>query len=329
MNWIGTKVLITGAGGFIGSHLVEWLVESGAKVRAFVRYNSRNDIGLLGLLQQEILKEIEVIAGDLRDFNAVSQLASGMKFIFHLGALISIPYSYAHPREVIETNIIGTLNILVAGRDQGVGKIIHTSTSEVYGTAQYVPIDSNHPLQAQSPYAASKIGADKVAESFYRSFNLPIAIIRPFNTYGPRQSARAVIPTIITQALTQRQVRLGILDSTRDFTYVKDIVEGFIKVAESPKTIGEEVNIGSGTEISIGELTQRIISLLGNNAKIVVDPQRIRPPKSEVRRLCTDISKAKDMTGWAPRTSLDEGLKETIKWFSENIDRYRPTIYQI
>jgi len=329
MLWHGKQVLITGAGGFIGSHLVEHLVGLGAQVRAFARYNSRHDIGLLSLLAPEVLKQVEVILGDLRDADAVNQATEGTEVVFHLGALISIPYSYLHPREVTETNILATLNILLAARQHKVGKIVHTSTSEVYGTAQYVPIDEKHPLQGQSPYSASKIGADKMAEAFYRTYDLPVAIIRPFNTYGPRQSARAVIPTIITQALTLDEVRLGDLRPTRDFTYVEDIVEAFLKVAESARAVGEEINVGSGQEVSIGELAQRIFSLMGKEARIITDPQRLRPSKSEVQRLCADNRKAAELINWRPTTPLDEGLKKTIEWISQNMERYKPGEYQV
>ena len=327
MNWGKKKVLVTGAGGFIGSHLTERMVELDASVKAFVRYNSRNDWGLLELLSKETLDRIEVIAGDLKDADAVRHAVEEVDIIFHLGSLIAIPYSYVHPRETIETNILGALNVLTAAKENGIQKIVHTSTSEAYGTAKYVPIDENHPLQGQSPYSASKIGADKIAESFYRSFELPIAIIRPFNTYGPRQSARAVIPTIITQALTKEKIFLGSLHPTRDYTYVRDVVEGFVKVAESPKTVGEVINIGSNFEISIGYLANKIISLTGKNAEINTDPIRVRPQDSEVERLWCDNTKAKRLFGWEPKTSLDEGLKETIDWISDNINLYKPEIY--
>lgn len=327
MNWNKKSALVTGAGGFIGSHLTEYLVELGANVKAFVRYNSRNDWGMLELLPEEKLSQIEVITGDLKDADAVRHAAKDVGIIFHLGSLIAIPYSYIHPRETIETNILGALNVLTAAKENNVEKVIHTSTSEVYGTARYVPIDENHPLQGQSPYSASKIGADKVAESFYRSFNLPVAIIRPFNTYGPRQSARAVIPTIITQALAKEKIFLGSLHPTRDYTYVKDVVEGFIKVAESPKSVGEVINIGSNFEVSIGELANKIISLIGKNAEIVTDPVRVRPQDSEVERLWCDNTKAKRLLGWEPKTSLDEGIKKTIDWISNNINLYKPELY--
>jgi len=327
MNWNKKNVLVTGAGGFIGSHLTEHLVDLRTNVKAFVRYNSRNDWGLLELLPEEKLSKIEVITGDLRDVDAVRHAVKDVDIIFHLGSLIAIPYSYVHPRETIETNILGTLNVLMAAKENKIEKFIHTSTSEVYGTARYVPIDENHPLQGQSPYSASKIGADKIAESFYRSFDLPMAIIRPFNTFGPRQSARAVIPTIITQALTKDKVYLGSLHPTRDCTYVKDVTKGFIKVAESPKSIGEVINIGSNFEISIGELAKRIISLIDKNVKIVSDSSRIRPQKSEVERLWCDNTKAKKLLSWTPSTPLEEGLKKTIGWISDNIHLYKPELY--
>ena len=327
MNWDKKSVLVTGAGGFIGSHLTEYLVDIGANVKAFVRYNSRNDWGMLELLPREKLNQIEVIMGDLKDADAVRHAAKNIDIIFHLGSLIAIPYSYIHPRETIETNILGALNVLTAAKENSIEKIIHTSTSEVYGTARYVPIDEEHPLQGQSPYSASKIGADKIAESFYRSFNLPVAIIRPFNTYGERQSARAVIPTIITQVLTKEKIFLGSLHPTRDYTYVKDVVEGFIKVAESPKSIGEVINIGSNFEISIGDLANKIISLLEKTAEIVTDSARVRPQDSEVERLWCDNTKAKRLLGWVPTTSLEEGLKKTIKWISEHINLYKSELY--
>ena len=327
LNWTKKTVLITGAGGFIGSHLTEHLVELGANVKAFVRYNSRNDWGLLELLPRQTLDKVEVIMGDLRDADVIRHAAKEVDVIFHLGSLIAIPYSYTNPRETIETNILGALNVLTAAKENNIEKIVHTSTSEAYGTARYVPIDENHPLQGQSPYSASKIGADKIAESFYRSFELPIAIIRPFNTYGPRQSARAVIPTIITQALTKEKMFLGSLHPTRDYTYVGDLVEGFVKVAESSKSVGEEINIGSNFEISIGDLVNKIISLVGKNVEIVADPARVRPRDSEVERLWCDNTKAKRLLGWEPKTSLDAGLKTTIEWILDNINLYKPELY--
>lgn len=324
----GKKVLVTGAGGFIGSHLIERLVKEGCKVRAFVKYN-KGKCGNIDLLQNDVKEKIEIIFGNVIDSDAVRRAAKNIEIIFHLAALVSIPYSYSHPREVIETNVLGTLNVLIAGKENKVEKIIHTSTSEVYGTAQYVPIDENHILQAQSPYSASKIAADKIAESFYRSYNLPVAIIRPFNQYGPRQSARAVIPTIITQALTSDAIRLGTLTPTRDFTYVLDTVDAFIKIAESPNSIGEVINIGSGFEISIGDLAKKIISIIGRDVKIVSEELRVRPEKSEVIRLLADIKKAKKLLGWEPKISLDEGLKKTIEWISKSLNLYKPGKYEI
>jgi len=326
----GNHVLVTGAGGFIGSHLTERLVELGAQVRAFVRYNSRNNRGLLELVSQKRLKAIEIVFGDLRDPYAVWEACRGVNIVFHLGALIAIPYSYLHPREVVETNMLGTLNVLMSARELGVERVVHTSTSEVYGTAQYVPIDEKHPLQGQSPYSASKIGADKMAESFYRSFGLPVCTMRPFNTYGPRQSARAVIPTIVTQALTQDEVRLGDLTPRRDLTYVADTVEGFVKMAQAEdEVLGQEVNLGANADISIEELTQKIFELLGRPLRIVTDPQRMRPEKSEVYRLWADNRKAKALIGWSPQVSLEEGLRRTIAWIRDHLDFYRPEEYQI
>lgn len=329
MDWNEKHVLVTGAGGFIGSHLAERLVALGAKIRAFVRYNSRNDRGLIEILPSPVKKELEVIMADLRDPEAVQNAVQNIDIIFHLGALIAIPYSYVHPREVVETNIMGTLNILNTMKRHHIEKLIHTSTSEVYGTAQYVPIDEKHPLQGQSPYSASKIGADKIAESYFRSFNVPVATVRPFNTYGPRQSARAVIPTIISQALTKNEISLGSLFPTRDFTYVEDIVDGFIMAAESDKSIGEVINLGSGFEISIGDLAQKILHLLKKDIKIDSESERVRPAKSEVERLIADVSKAKKLLGWESKVSLDEGLQLTIEWFKENIALYTTDRYVV
>lgn len=317
-HWSKKKVLVTGAGGFIGSHLIERLVQLGADVIGFVRYNSRNDWGLLEIIPPHMLDSLEVVSGDLMDFDAVSSAAKDVDVIFHLGSLISIPYSYNRPRDTIENNIISTLNILTAAREQGVEKIVHTSSSEVYGTAQYVPIDEKHPLQGQSPYSASKIAADKIAESFYCSFDLPVATIRPFNTFGPRQSARAIIPTIITQAIEQETIKLGSLFPTRDYTYVKDTVNGFIKIAESDSSVGEVINIGSNFEISMGDLADKISNLLNKKISIIQDPSRVRPLKSEVQRLWCDNSKAKRLIDWEPKVSLDQGLQETIDWMREN-----------
>ncbi len=327
--WQSKPVLVTGAGGFIASHLVEALVVSGARVRAFVRYNSRGDPGLLSVLPADIQQEIEIVAGDLRDQSAVQAACQGIQYIFHLGALIAIPYSYLHPEEVVTTNVLGALNVLLAARQGGVERLIHTSTSEVYGTALRVPIDEGHPLQGQSPYSASKIGADKLAESFYRSFDTPVVTLRPFNTYGPRQSTRAVIPTIITQALTQEVIRLGNLEAQRDFTYVADTVAGFLRVAEMPGIEGETFNLGSGEEVSIGDLANLIVALTRREVKITLDTERLRPGKSEVQRLLSDNSQARECLGWQPEVSLDDGLARTIDWVRDNLNRFRADLYQI
>lgn len=329
MNWQGKKVLVTGAGGFIASHLVERLVSEGADVRAFVRYNSRNDVGMLKLISADMFANIEIRQGDLRDNEAVRNAVKGVDTVFHLGALIAIPYSYVNPREVIDVNIMGTLNVLMAARDFGTRRVVHTSTSEVYGTAQYVPIDEKHPLQGQSPYSASKIGADRIAESFYRSFELPVVTLRPFNTYGPRQSARAVIPTIITQALTRDEVKLGSLDPSRDFTFVHDTAEGFLKVAEAENVLGEEVNLGNDNTIRIGDLANKIFEMIGKTPNVSLDPKRVRPNKSEVMKLWASNQKAKSLIGWEPRVSLDEGLALTIEWISKHLDLYRPDEYTV
>jgi NAD dependent epimerase/dehydratase len=326
----GKSVLVTGAGGFIGSHLTERLIRLDARVRAFVRYNSRNSWGLLDLLPKDALDEVEVISGDLRDSEAVSQAVEGVDTIFHLASLIAIPYSYVHPRETIETNVIGALNVMTAARKHGVKQVIHTSTSEVYGTAQYVPIDENHPLQPQSPYSASKIGADMVAESFRRSFGLPVSIIRPFNTFGPRQSARAVIPTIITQALgSDPDILLGSLGPTRDYTYVDDLAEAFTRMAESEHSVGETLNIGSNFEISIGEIAKKVLTMSGANKQVRLDASRVRPEKSEVERLWCDNTKAKRLLGWKPRMGFEEGLSRTIDWISVHRDLYKAHLYNL
>ena len=328
MDFENKRVLVTGAGGFIASHLVERLVIEGAQVRAFVRYNARGDVGLLRFLPPELFSKLEIIAGDLRDVEALCAAAQDVDTIFHLGALIAIPYSYDHIRDVVETNVMGTLNVLLAARDMHVRRVIQTSTSEVYGTARYAPIDEKHPLQAQSPYSASKIGADKISESVYHSFNLPVVTLRPFNTYGPRQSARAIIPTIITQALTRDEVHLGSLDPMRDFTFVSDTVEGFLKVATAGEhVLGEEINLGTGETISIGDLTTMIFELLNKSPKIITDTQRFRPPKSEVLKLQSDNTKAREQIGWSPKVSLAEGLRQTITWISDHLSNYNPDEY--
>lgn len=309
--------------------MTERLIDEGAQVRAFVRYISRADVGMLSLLPPEKLAAVQVISGDLRDVEAVRGAVKGVDTVFHLGALIAIPYSYVHPREVIEVNVLGTTNVLMAGRDFGVRRIVHTSTSEVYGTAQYVPIDEQHPLQGQSPYSASKIGADKIVESFVRSFELPVATLRPFNTYGPRQSARAVIPTIITQALAREEIRLGSLTPQRDLTFVADTVDGFMRMATHDAAIGQEVNIGADATISIGELAQKILRIVGRDLPIVSEEQRMRPAGSEVLRLWADNRKAAGLIGWRPRVTLDEGLARTVEWLAGNLSRYRPGVYEV
>ena len=324
------KVLVTGADGFIGSHLTESLLERGYDVRAFVYYNSFNTWGWLDTLPKEKLDQIEIFAGDVRDPNGVREAMRGVDGVFHLAALIAIPFSYHSPDSYVDTNIKGTLNILQAAREQDLERVLVTSTSEVYGTAQYVPMDEKHPFQGQSPYSATKIGADRLAESFYRSFQLPVSIVRPFNTFGPRQSARAVIPTIITQLLAGKEkIHLGSLTPTRDFNYVKDTVNGFIKIYESERTIGEEINIATQHEISIGELAEELIRQINPNAKIVCDEERLRPEKSEVNRLLGSNKKIKELTDWKPVYSFEEGLSETISFFKDNMDKYKPDIYNI
>ena len=326
MNLKNQTVLVTGGGGFIGSRLCERLVQSDATVRAFVRYTSRAEIGLLRFLEPDILKKVEIIRGDLRDFSAVAQASRGVDIVFHLGALISIPYSYVHPVETVQTNVLGTLNILEACRKSG-AKLVHTSTSEVYGTALRVPIDEDHPLQGQSPYSASKIGADKLVESYFRSFGLPTVTVRPFNTYGPGQSTRAVIPTIVTQALAGGVVRLGNLDAIRDFTYLDDTVEGFLLTAQADTWNGETYNLGSGEEISIGAIAALIFRLMGKQAEIQLEKSRLRPEKSEVLRLISDNRKAKLELGWQPTVGMEEGLQRTIRWIGEHLELYQPEEY--
>jgi NAD dependent epimerase/dehydratase len=326
------KILVTGADGFIGSHLTEALVDQGYDVKAFVYYNSFNSWGWLDTLPKEKLKKIEIFAGDIRDPNGVRTAMKGIDTVFHLAALIAIPFSYHSPDNYVDTNIKGTLNILQAARDFGLEKILVTSTSEVYGTAMYVPIDEKHPKQGQSPYSATKIGADYLSDSFYRSFNLPITIVRPFNTFGPRQSARAVIPTVITQLLDGAEtIKLGALHPTRDLLFVKDTVNGFIEIAKSSHVAGHEINIATNSEISVGDLAQKIIQQINPNAKIVSDDVRLRPEKSEVERLFGDNKKILELTNWKQTTSLDEGLKQTIEWFRkpENLKRYKSDIYNV
>ena len=326
------KVLITGADGFIGSHLTEALLDAGCKVKAFCYYNSFNSWGWIDSFPKEKIQQLEIFTGDVRDPNGVREAMKGCDVVFHLAALIAIPYSYHSPDSYVDTNIKGTLNIVQAAKDLGVERVLVTSTSEVYGTALYVPIDEKHPRQGQSPYSATKIGADHIAESFYRSFNVPVTIVRPFNTFGPRQSARAVIPTIITQLLAGKtEIKLGAIHPTRDLLFVKDTANGFIEIAKSEKTIGQEVNIATSSEITVGELAQKIIDQINPTARIVTDEIRLRPEKSEVERLFGSNEKIKQLTSWKQNTSLDEGLKITIDWFRnpDNRKNYKADIYNV
>lgn len=324
------KVLVTGSDGFIGSHLTEELVKKGYQIKAFVYYNSFNNWGWLDTLPKHIMENVEVFQGDIRDPNGVEDAIKGVEAVFHLAALIAIPFSYHSPDTYVDTNIKGTLNVLQAARKLETKRVLVTSTSEVYGTAQYIPIDEKHPFQGQSPYSATKIGADRLAESFYRSFQLPVTIVRPFNTYGPRQSARAVIPTIITQLLTGKtEIKLGALTPTRDFNYVKDTVNGFVSIYECDKTIGEEINIATQNEISIGELAKELIRQINPNAKIICDEERLRPEKSEVNRLLGCNEKIMRLTDWRPQYSLEEGLRNTITFLKGNLDRYKTDIYNL
>ena len=325
MNWKNKKVCVTGAGGFIGSHLAERLVESGAKVRALVHYNA---LGLRGWLDQSpARRDMEIIAGDICDRDSVKNAADGAEIVFHLAALIAIPYSYHAPASYVSTNVGGTLNVLQVARELGVERIVHTSTSEVYGTARYVPIDEAHPLQGQSPYSASKIGADKIAESFHLSFGVPVVTVRPFNTFGPRQSARAVIPAVITQCLAGDKVHLGNLHPTRDLNFVSNTVDGFLCAASEPAAIGRTINLGTGREISIGDLARLIARLMGRSINIESEDQRLRPEKSEVERLLANNTLALELLHWQPRVSLEEGLSRTIDWIKANLDKYRPDAY--
>ncbi len=325
--WRGRTVLVTGAGGFIGSHLVERLVELGADVRALVRYTSTGHAGWLD--SSPVRGDVDVVLGDIRDFDSVHGAMRGRDVVFHLAALIGIPYSYRAAQSYVRTNIEGTLNVLQAARDLATERVLCTSTSEVYGNARYVPINEEHPLQGQSPYSASKIGADKIAESYYLSFGLPVSIVRPFNTYGPRQSTRAMIPTIITQALSGSEVRVGSLLPTRDFNYVTDTVEGFLATASESQAIGKTINFGSGVEISIGDLAKQIGLLVGKDLTLVSEEQRVRPENSEVERLCADSSLAQQLLGWRSRVSLEEGLRQTIAWMEDNLGNYRIKEYAV
>ena len=323
-------VMVTGADGFIGSHLTEELVKKGEKVKAFCYYNSFNSCGWIDSLAPEIRSEIEIFMGDIRDPNGVRTAMQGQERVFHLAALIAIPFSYHSPDSYVDTNIKGTLNFLQAARDLGTQRLMVTSTSEVYGTAQYVPIDEKHPYQGQSPYSATKIGADRLAESFYRSFDVPLSIVRPFNTYGPRQSARAVIPTIITQLLAGRtEIRLGSLAPTRDFNYVKDTAAGFMAIADCDAAVGQEINIATGREISIGDLADELIRQINPEARVVCEAERLRPGKSEVERLLGDASKLRALTGWQPAYTFEQGLAQTIEWLRGNMDGYKVDAYNL
>jgi len=325
MTWKGKNVLVTGAGGFIGSHLTERLVREGANTRAMVRYSSS---GRRGWLEESPMKDgIEFVFGDLGDLESVRRAMAGCDVVFHLGALIAIPYSYLAPRSYVRTNVEGTLNVLQVARDSDLDRLVHTSTSEVYGSARYVPIDENHPLHGQSPYSATKIAADKLAESFHLSFGVRVVTIRPFNTYGPRQSARAVIPTIVSQALAGTDIRLGSVTPRRDFTFVADTVDGFLRGAESPLAIGQEINLGTGRDIEIGTLADLICSITGSSSRVVTDEQRVRPAGSEVDRLCADNRKARQLLNWAPTWSLEDGLKESVDWIQGNGSHFRPHEY--
>lgn len=324
------KILVTGSDGFIGSHITEELVKKGYEVRAFVYYNSFNNWGWLDTLSKNIMDHVEIFQGDVRDPHGVKEAMKGCDAVFHLAALIAIPFSYHSPDTYVDTNIKGTLNVLQAARELNIERVLVTSTSEVYGTAMYVPIDEKHPYQGQSPYSATKIGADRLAESFYRAFGLPVTIVRPFNTYGPRQSARAVIPTIITQLIAgMEEIKLGSLSPTRDFNYVKDTANGFIEIYKSEKTIGQEINIATQTEISIGQLAEELIRQINPNARIICDEQRKRPEKSEVNRLLGCNAKIKELTNWTPQYTFEQGLAETIDFLRHNMDKYKADIYNL
>jgi NAD dependent epimerase/dehydratase len=328
-QWAGQPVLVTGAAGFIGSHLVERLVKDGAEVRAFVRYNSRNEYGWLESLDSEILAHVDVFRGDLVNPEAVAGAMHGCEVVFHLGALIPIPYSYIHPREFVETNVLGTLNVLEAARRLDLDRLVHTSTSEVYGTAMRVPIDEQHPLNAQSPYAATKSGADHLALSYWLSFSTPVVVARPFNTFGPRQSARAVIPTIVSQALSRDVIELGSTEPTRDFLFVEDTVAGVVACGRAERIEGEVINLGSGQEVSIGDVAERIVEIVGRNVSVAADSERVRPDRSEVERLVADWTKAHDLLGWEPRVDFVEGLRRTTTWVQDAPDVYKASIYNV
>lgn len=329
MNWKDKKVLVTGAGGFIGSHLTEELASRGARVRAFVRYNSKNSEGFLEQFSAQTKERVEAFKGDIVDLHTMQQAAQGMDVIFHLAASISVPYSFVHPYEVVRTNTMGTMNALQAAKDAGVQKIVVTSSSETYGTALYSPIDEKHPLQTQSPYAASKAAGDKIAESYHRAYGIPVTVLRPFNTFGPRQSQRAVIPTIISQALMSDKIRVGALTPRRDWTFVLDTVDGFIKAAESEKALGKLMNIGSGQDFSVAETAQKILKIVGKDLPIESEEERLRPGNAEVHKLLADTKLAKELTGWAPKYTFNEGLRLTIEWINKNLADYQPRKYQV
>jgi dTDP-glucose 4,6-dehydratase len=325
----GRPVLVTGAGGFIGGHLVERLVRDGAKVRALVRYNSRNERGTLDWMAPEAVRDVDVVLGDLRDAESVARAVEGTEVVFHLGAQIAIPYSYVNPRDYVETNVTGTLNVALAAQAHGVERVVQTSTSEVYGTARQVPITEDHPLEPGSPYAATKVAADKLMDSFHRSFDLPVVILRPFNTYGPHQSARAVIPTIVSQALAGDQLRLGSLDPRRDLTFVTDTVDGFVRAATAEAAVGRTIQLGTNHDVSVGEIVETVGRVLGKELKVTEDPDRVRPANSEVMRLISSPALAKELLGWEPTVPLDEGLRRTIEWIEGSRERFRTEQYVI
>lgn len=325
----GRSVLVTGAGGFIGGHLTAALVRAGARVRGFVRYNSRNDRGTLTWFDEEVARDVEVVLGDLRDVESVARAVKDCELVLHLGAQIAIPYSYMNPRDFFETNVLGSLNVAQAALDSGVEHLIHTSTSEVYGTAQSIPITEDHPLEAQSPYSASKVGADKLMDSYHRTYALPVTVVRPFNTYGPHQSARAIIPTIISQALVSDTLRLGSLEPRRDLTYVSDTAAGMIAAATAPATVGRTIQLGTGHDVSVGQIVDMVADLLGKELSVEQESQRVRPPNSEVQRLLSDPAVAKELMGWQPQVTLREGLAQTLDWIAANAHRYRTDEYVV
>lgn len=329
MEWKDRRVIVTGAGGFIGSHLVERLAALGAAVTAVVRYNSRGDEGNLRYLDPAVRRALDVRGIELTDIDAVRQLVRGGEVVFHLAAFVGIPYSYANPGDVITNNVVSTLNLLLVGRERGLERFLQTSTSEVYGTARDIPISETHPLQPQSPYSASKIATDNIALSFYYTYGLPVTIVRPFNTFGPRQSARAVLPAVICQALAGDEIRVGATSTTRDFTFVTDTVRGFLLMAESPDVVGECVNIGTGREVAIEDAIRTIVATVGRDNRVVRDETRLRPEKSEVQRLCADIGKAHSLLGYAPSVSFDEGITRTVEWIAAHLDVYRPRNYAV